>query len=61
MSGVGTTTGKELSLCTTVATVFESVNELATRRLPLLRGGVAATFKKMSRYLSQGAAGEVRI
>jgi hypothetical protein len=30
------------------------------RRLPLVRGGVAAPFKKMSRYLIQGAAGEVR-
>ena len=26
---------------------------------PLLRGGAAAPFKKMSRYLKQGAAGEV--
>jgi hypothetical protein len=38
----------------------EPVNELASRRPPLLRGGVAATFNKMSRYLSQGAAREVR-
>src|SRR5206468_683674 len=27
---------------------------------PLLRGGVAAPYKQMSRYLEQGAAGEVR-
>ena len=30
------------------------------RPYPLLRGGVAAPYKQMSRYLEQGAAGEVR-
>ena len=29
--------------------------------IPLLRGGDAAPFKLMSRYLKQGAAGEVRM
>src|SRR5882724_6652485 len=34
--------------------------ELFKKQYPLLRGGVAAPYKQMSRYLEQGAAGEVR-
>ena len=42
------------------AAIDGGANELDSRFFPLLRGGVAAPYKQMSRYLSQGAAGEVR-
>jgi len=36
------------------------MEECGKGSIPLLRGGDAAPFKQMCRYLKQGAAGEVR-